>query len=800
MNINEKRIKGKKSDYILLRKKLKQLGTTFCSKLFIKLTSKIFIPDLYLQILKYEYCNRTNSDIEKTLPRFQKLDYLNEYLKYKEDKNKNNSSKIILELAWISFYKYKKKLSFIKKANEDKNNFYLILNGKLSQLTLTFKKEKISIEEYLIYMIKMKLLQEKQILSKCCKLNEEFVNLDIYNFKTYFAENKNYNFKELKQRAKKELLEAGFIFTKDNKIIIPSLENYLKLSVFQTDERNDTQTRFNLFIGIYIKANSLSQGNFIGDLSRNENNEGSTYICDKKCDICYVNKIESAKSKLYDLILQKYSKIFKEIKSKFYIFKDATDEDCFNIFLPLMVYKKYKKGQKIIIQNSQYEGIFFIIDGEIKISISQTFSELSNTLVSLQYSIFNFKDYVSKIIKTIDIIKDFNLKYMLKFQNQNIIDFEDKKINHNLLSSNEYLNYFNGIKNIEFYNLGPGDILGLNELFDYKTELYNFTAECVSNEANLFFISKKNFNYIMEKENSIMNNVIQLIDLKSKVLIGKINTFRFEYRNVIINKLNHKIINNDLLKNNNFSQNNNKISKKEEESKDINSRNLKGDINNINNFKNKEILLLHNNKNKIKKNLGIKLFKNNQLLNYLKNKKLVRNNSISDFISYYGINKVLLSNRYIYKPIFEKLLRVNSTTNNFRKKIIFKNELSTTKFNNSPHLIFSIERSKSQNLENEIKNSVNNIKNNLINSKSKKIIFNQTIMPNGSIGSGEKLLFDIMNNQKKFEEFKKGNFYKEDLPSIITAQRNHKTIENLSKKIGNTPKYKKISIRKVIKK
>ena len=53
-----------------------------------------------------------------------------------------------------------------------------------------------------------------------------------------------------------------------------------------------------------------------------------------------------------------------------------------------------------------------------------------------------------------------------------------------------------------------GDIVGLNEMFDYKTEMYNFTAECDNDEVNVFFLSKKDFNNIMEKES--MNNVIQL--------------------------------------------------------------------------------------------------------------------------------------------------------------------------------------------------------------------------------------------------------------------------------------------------
>ena len=778
---NVKRIKKYKNYNALLKKKLKEIGKTFCSKLIIKLTSKIFIPDLYLQILKYEYNNRTNDDIAKTLPRFQKLESLNEYVKYKEDQKKNNSSKIIIELAWVSFYKYKKKLSFIKKADEDRNNFYLVLNGNISKLVLTFKKEKISIEEYLLYMIKMKLLQEKQILYKCNKLNKAYVNLDINNFRTFFSQNKNYNFKELKNRAKKELIEAGFTFDNNNKIIVPSLEKYLKLGFFQTVERNDTETRFHLFIGNYIKTNTLSKGDYIGDLSRNDNNEGCTYICDKNCDICYVNKNDSVKSKLYELMLQKYKRIFIDIKSKFYILKDTSDDICLNRFVPLMVYKKFKKGEKIIIQNMQYEGIYFIIDGEVKISISQTFNELSNTLISLQYSIFNFKDYVSKIIKTIDIIKEFNLIYMIKSQNKNMIDMEDTKINNDIFSSNEFISYFNDIKNIEFYTLKEGDIVGLNELFDYKSELYNFTAECISEEVNLFFLSKRNLNDIMEKESNIMNNIIQLIDLKAKSLIGKINNYRYEYRNVVINNLNNKI--------------NKTISfkkKKEEVNKDINNMKNKNDINNNNIVKNRLILSFNKKKdNKEKIINNIKLFKNNELLNYLKNTNLVRCNSISDKSTINNINKKLLTNRYIYQPkINFKMFSANSTTNNLRKTIKLKNVLFKPSFNKTSYTDFPNKNNENNiynHKRNFLKNFSANVNMNLGNNESNKIIFNKTITP---IGNGEQLLFDIINNQKKFDELQNENYSKKNLPLL---NGNHKKKVINTKIVGKTDSFKNIT-------
>ena len=796
-NVKKLRRKERKTSDLLLKLKVESLGTTFLSKLLIKLTSKIVIPDLYLQILKYEIRNRTNEDIAKTLPRFQFLGPFNDYINYKENKLTDFSSKIITNLAWVSFYKYRRKLSFIKKANEDRNNFYLILNGSLTKLNLIFKKEKISIEEYLLYMIKMKMLQENQILFKCNKLNSAYVNLDINNFKLYFLQNKNYNFKDLKQRARKELIDAGFNFTNDGRIEISSVDNYIKLGIFKVNERNDIQTRFNLFVGNYVKINNLYKGSYIGDLSRNENNEGYTYICDKNCDICYVNKVESNNSKLFDYILEKYTKIFMEIKNKFYILKDTDDNICSNLILPLMIFKKFKRGENIIIQNSQYEGVYFIIDGKVKISISQTFHELSNTLLSLQYSIFNFKDYVSKIIKTIDIINEFNLKYMLQAQKRNMIDMGNNKIDGEILSSNEYLSYFNGIKTIDLYTLSEGDMLGLNELFDYKTELYNFSAECASDEVNVFYISKANFNNIMEKENDIMNNVIQLIDLKAKTLIGKINSFREIYRNAVINTLKRK------KGKNHFhrictDRNSDTTIIKEEISKNNNNSNLNDHIKVIHNNKKKEFIKCHILKEKCNPLNNVKLFKNNDLLNYLKNTKLVRSNSIIDNINLHA-NRNILSNRHLGDKVHQSGLihnfnRSKSTTNKFRKKIMHKYGSFFPKNSGKEYHNILDENTHNQNRENDIKTKISNIHMNLANSKSnsEKIIFNKTISP---VKSGETLLYDIMNNQKKFDEYKKENFFVDNKFLSLKSIINKNNI--ITKKFGKNSSFKNTSFKRL---
>ena len=655
-----KKIKRTKNDKKLLSEEIKNLGRTFCTKLFIKLTSNISIPDLYIYILKFEIANRTKEDIEKVITKLKHLFNLNEYLKYQEGEKSHNYNNIIKELSKISFHLKKKKLSILKKAYSEFYNFYFILNGTISKLNLVFKKEKISYEEYLVYIFKMEFLNEKQILDKCNSLNKSSINIDIEKLNDFFEQHKEYNYSLLKSRAKKELINEGFIFSKkNNNFGISSINTYLNIGKFKLNERNDinTSARFFIYVGQYIPVKSLIKGDIIGDLNYNENSEGNAYICETNCDLAFVNKLETKKSEMNIYIINKYQKIFKKNLTNFFIFKDLLNKsDAFfekNIY-PNLIYKKYIKGEKIILQNSQYEGIFFILDGKITISISQSFNELSNTLMSLQYSIFNFQDYASKIIKSVDILNEFYLKYIVNKKKNKIINIGiNNKINADILLSNEYLDNFKGTKKITFYNMTSGDILGMNELFDYKTELYNFSATCMSDETHLFFLSKKNFNNIILQNLSIMNNVIKLIDLKAKILIGQINNFRMNYSEQILNNI--KIKRNKLIMKN--LNRNNSETKLSESSK--NNSFYKSSIN----FR--QITNKYNNHRCRNKNIDLNLFKNNTLLTYLKNEKLVRTNSLSDLFNI-NINEVL--NNKNVRFLSPKSVRNNSNTNHIKFK------------------------------------------------------------------------------------------------------------------------------------
>ena len=71
MNIKKIKLNDKhKEKNEHLKKINKKLGKTFLSKFLIKVTSKIFIPSIHLQILRYETCNRSNEEIMKVMPFF----------------------------------------------------------------------------------------------------------------------------------------------------------------------------------------------------------------------------------------------------------------------------------------------------------------------------------------------------------------------------------------------------------------------------------------------------------------------------------------------------------------------------------------------------------------------------------------------------------------------------------------------------------------------------------------------------------------------------------------------------------
>ena len=201
---------------------------TFNSKLFLKLAGPYVNPSIIcIQTLRYEPQNRKLPEIELALPWLKSFPKLMKFINLKE--TNESSHKLLIELAWVLFYKYYKKNVILKKAAEKEEFFFISIGGKILKLNIVFERETITLEDYLIYLFKMKLIHEKEILKQCRILNNFYADIDGDNLRKFCDNNPYYNYDKLKEIAKNEIMDLGFKledFQEDVLNKVNSIENF----------------------------------------------------------------------------------------------------------------------------------------------------------------------------------------------------------------------------------------------------------------------------------------------------------------------------------------------------------------------------------------------------------------------------------------------------------------------------------------------------------------------------------------------------------------------------------------------
>ena len=133
---------------------------------------------------------------------------------------------ILKQLIWLLYRKIFYKNSIIKKIDDINDFLYIILEGYLIKIDLVMYTEVLSLEEYLLYLIKMEIMNEKEIINRCKILNKSFININTNSIKE-FCDNSNniYDYYAIKEQAIKELKDCGIIFQKKSNIIYIFLIN-----------------------------------------------------------------------------------------------------------------------------------------------------------------------------------------------------------------------------------------------------------------------------------------------------------------------------------------------------------------------------------------------------------------------------------------------------------------------------------------------------------------------------------------------------------------------------------------------
>ena len=527
----------RKETRIYTRKKTFLNNKTFATKLLLKLTETILDPIVTcVSILKFEPQNRKNEEIKKTLPWITTLkEFCNFILAKEEELNYLN---ILMEFAWILFYKYAPKYSVIKRASENPN-FYLILNGSCIELTLVYRNECLTENDYIKHLIKMNILNEKEIINRCLLYNKKELNIKSIETIENFCLSEGFDYKKLKKVAERELMEIGYDLDNINRS--PSVEKYITATSVENELKktsNEHCAKKYFFIPHYEITGNLEKGRFIGNLSSDCSvKEQKAYLSLDASDIGYINKAEYKDAKIFKLIKGKMRKIFRDDYNSFFLFKELKQENFLKNYAKGIIYKQYNKGEKVFSQNSLSQGVFLIKEGEIQLSTKRKLDEINGLITLLQNSLNGFGEYISSIKGT-------------KSEMDNLNPFSNP-----IFQSKEYIEEIKGVKEIILCKFHEGEIVGLNDCYHFKNELYHFDAVCTSERLLLYFVPKGLLTTMISREQCVRDAVIKTVELKCALYIGSLNN----YKNILIKNVAFKIGKIDLLYKE--SKNNNNMNK-----------------------------------------------------------------------------------------------------------------------------------------------------------------------------------------------------------------------------------------------
>ena len=319
------------------------------------------------EILISEPQNRVNEDVKKLIPFIKKIPYFYEFLSLNVE-NDDILENLIIEFSWILCLQTFEKNLILQKTKEYSDNFYLVLHGSIAVLDLVITKECMTEEEYVLFLVKMFLIKEYEIIKICIKYNKDILNVDNENIEKFCNSGYKFKYKELKLKALRDLYKNNFeIYHYKN--IIPSLEQYLNITKIETqvkkqsDDKNIIKKYF--YIPHYEKVGVLERGRYINNLIKNSDinyQDKYTYITLEKTEIGIIQKPKYDRPILFNSLAMKKEILINSSINNFYLFKEVNAENFAKKYSKYFIYKKYLRGEKLISQNSIYDGVYLLLN------------------------------------------------------------------------------------------------------------------------------------------------------------------------------------------------------------------------------------------------------------------------------------------------------------------------------------------------------------------------------------------------------------------------------------------------------
>ena len=451
----------------------------------------------------------TNWSEEKTITLSEtialNLKKLPELKHYINENNKENESKIYFEMGRYLKYSRYKKGQFIKHSYDSDNFFYMIFSGSIAKIDIKYTRSYLTFKEYLIHLIKLKLLGENYIYKRCLKRNKKVFPFD-ENIDVLVTKDINMDhYDELIKKIKNEIKDSPWNQNTDevNKVsdfielYNPNLSNN-KLSFF------GKESKYPVYMPIYVFDKILNPISFIGELTKPKGIKMlSAYVCLSASSVFYINKTKiDRNNNLYTLFQRRVSEeVVEKLFEGHFLFQDTDVNFLSKNYSKYFFIKNYIKGQKLIQQNTPNEGIYFINKGVFQLKARRTYHELNE---------LKFKAMQS-----------------LTKENKNNLTGKEKT------SKKNYENIYEGLNPYQIANLTKereinfmvyksSDVIGLDDVYDIKTGLNNFSVECISDEGEAYFLPKEIVTSMRTNE-TIDNNIRELVGKQCLELLREIN-------------------------------------------------------------------------------------------------------------------------------------------------------------------------------------------------------------------------------------------------------------------------------------
>ena len=632
---------------------------------------------------------RTKLQIAKLLVLLESIPELEKFL---NEDIKENNLKMLFDLS--KFIKYKKFSKGYKIQNIycDDKHFYMSLSGIIGKVSIVYKRITVSFKEYIIHLTKLFLLKEINLFNDCIEKNKDifpfpsdtnliklFHNIKEFDYKREYINLLKY-IKKSKWNNKPENIQE-FLSLYNPKI---NISKHIYLSKAE---------KFSLLLPYFFYNGKLGENSFIGDLNKPKGIKNiNAYICLNNVEVIYLDKsILGLGCNLFKLYNRKFSQlVLEKILKKHFIFKNVDVNFVSKYYSTYFKIIHLKKGEFLIHQNRPYEGIYFITEGLFQLKTFRTYNELDELIYNLEDCLYYFKNIIS------------NLKFRdSRFISETKSDMEIniEKYNH-VLKDELFISKSNEKKDIIFALYQEPQILGLNELYNNKNFIYNFSLNCLSEKGEVFFLPNEIVTSLLSID-SINNKIYSIVDAESKKMIYGIRKYKYFFvreieraieikkqeekmkrkntsKSVIYSK--NKMINDsfNILKNNiDSTKNNNFNSKPFIKKRKIRIKKILFNNENSNGFTSTSKISLEEKRNILNKNKIIIDLKNKSNSSYGENSKINKSNSCPNFFKITKINfKIKNKNKKNNKLLSSSTIFSNNNENILKrmKEILISNK------------------------------------------------------------------------------------------------------------------------------